>query len=321
MRKILRKTINIFLIIIFTLFLTSCGNDDIDMTFREEYFKEVNEKLESGAIALEENIYDNLDLFVEKVNESKPEDIRKDILELKDKAQKTIERTFEEVRELDEPKKAEKKSIKMQEEIPEEELYYVERVIDGDTVILSIDDKSVRVRLIGIDTPESVHSDKTRNSEEGIIASDFTKELLFDKYVAIELDVEEYDRYDRLLAYLYLDGKMVNKTLLEEGYAQVATFPPNVKYVDDFLEIQRVARENKAGLWSYEGGNNENKSEMKMQSKRDEEMFVIGSINSNKYHIKGYAHNGQISKDNIVEFKSEEDAKEKGYIPCKLCFK
>lgn len=129
------------------------------------------------------------------------------------------------------------------------DLYYVERVVDGDTIVISYKNKSERVRFIGINTPESVHSDPSRNTPEGIIASQFTKDLLTDKYVEIELDVEERDKYGRILAYVYLDGEMVNKTLLKEGYAQVATYPPNVKYVDEFVELEREARDNQVGLW------------------------------------------------------------------------
>ena len=66
----------------------------------------------------------------------------------------------------------------------------------------------------------------------------------------LELDLQKIDPYGRLLAYVYLpDGEMFNETLLRQGYAQVATFPPNVKYVDRFLEAQREAREANRGLW------------------------------------------------------------------------
>ena len=68
--------------------------------------------------------------------------------------------------------------------------------------------------------------------------------------MGLELDVQNMDPYGRLLAYVYLpDGQMFNETLLEEGYAQVATFPPNVKYQKLFLKAQREAREANRGLW------------------------------------------------------------------------
>lgn len=132
------------------------------------------------------------------------------------------------------------------------ELYKVVRVVDGDTLIIDYNGTEERVRLIGVDTPESVHPDKEKNTEFGTTASNFSKDLLTDKYVKIELDVQERDQYGRLLAYIYLDDVMVNKLLLQEGYAKVATYPPNVKYVDDFTAIQEEARNNKKGLWGLE---------------------------------------------------------------------
>lgn len=132
------------------------------------------------------------------------------------------------------------------------ELYKVVRVVDGDTIIIDYNGTEERVRLIGVDTPESVHPDKEKNTEFGTTASNFSKELLTDKYVKIELDVQERDQYGRILAYVYLDDVMVNKILLQKGYAKVATYPPNVKYVDDFTAIQEEARNNKKGLWGLE---------------------------------------------------------------------
>jgi hypothetical protein len=75
------------------------------------------------------------------------------------------------------------------------------------------------------------------------------------KVVSLELDVQKVDPYGRLLAHVYLpNGEMFNETLLEKGYAQVATFPPNVKYVDRFLEVQRGARAANRGPWGLSAG-------------------------------------------------------------------
>lgn len=134
--------------------------------------------------------------------------------------------------------------------LEEVETYKVTRVVDGDTIIINFNGKEEKVRLIGMDTPESVHPDGTKNVAQGKIASEYTKTMLEDKEVSLEFDVQERDQYGRLLAYVYLDGVMVNRTLLKEGYAQIATFPPNVKYVAEFMELERVARENNMGLWN-----------------------------------------------------------------------
>lgn len=111
------------------------------------------------------------------------------------------------------------------------------RVVDGDTFVVNYDGVEEYVRLIGVDTPESVHPDSERNTEAGVLASDYTKARLEGKQVELEFDVQQRDMYGRLLAYVYVDGVMYNKTLLEDGVANLATYPPNVKYVDDFTAI------------------------------------------------------------------------------------
>lgn len=138
--------------------------------------------------------------------------------------------------------------------------YVVERVIDGDTIKLS---DGSRVRLIGVDTPEVHYSDKlvadARRSGKDIKtiqslgrrASAFTKDLCLGKAVRLEYDVEAKDRYGRRLAYVYLeDGTFLNARLIEEGYAQVMTVPPNVKHAGYFLGLEREARSGKKGLWA-----------------------------------------------------------------------
>ena len=129
--------------------------------------------------------------------------------------------------------------------------YKVLKVVDGDTIKIKYNNKIERLRFIGIDTPESVSPDKSKNCEEGKIASNFTKNYLEGKVIQIELDVQQRDKYGRLLAYVYINNQMYNEILLEQGYAKIATFPPNVKYVNDFTELQKEARNNKKGFWSY----------------------------------------------------------------------
>ncbi len=135
----------------------------------------------------------------------------------------------------------------------------VKRAVDGDTLLL---ENGERVRLIGIDTPEMHESDKlykdSQRSQEGVStiqklgrrAYEFTKGLVEGKRVSLEFDVEKRDKYDRLLAYVYLkDGTFINARILEQGYASLMTFAPNVKYADLFLKLYRQARENRRGLW------------------------------------------------------------------------
>lgn len=127
--------------------------------------------------------------------------------------------------------------------------YNVVRVIDGDTIVVDFNGQNEKVRLIGVDTPESVHPNERKNTEEGVLTSNYTKERLSGKSVKLEFDVQERDKYGRLLAYVYIDDYMYNKELLEKGYAKIATYPPNVKYVEEFEVLQLKAREAKVGLW------------------------------------------------------------------------
>jgi micrococcal nuclease len=124
--------------------------------------------------------------------------------------------------------------------------YVVSRVIDGDTIVL---EDRTRVRYIGIDTSETKHPRKPVQYF-GKEASEANKKLVEGKKVRLEYDVQKTDKYGRTLAYVYLkDGTFVNAWLVENGYAQVSTYPPNVKYQEKFLELERKAREEQKGLW------------------------------------------------------------------------
>lgn len=128
----------------------------------------------------------------------------------------------------------------------------VERVVDGDTIIVLIDGKSERVRLIGIDTPESVRPDYPVEYC-GREASQFAKELLRGKSVRLEYDVERRDRYGRLLAYVYTAGEggqiFINAELLKAGLATALDIPPNTKFARRFYKFQRTASEKGRGMW------------------------------------------------------------------------
>jgi micrococcal nuclease len=141
------------------------------------------------------------------------------------------------------------------------------KVYDGDTFKCRLENgEEVRVRLIGIDTPESRKNKKLMRDarrmgisaqeiiEMGKIASRFTKKLIPPgTTVYLETDVQIHDRYGRLLAYVYLpDGRMLNEVLLLEGYATLYTFPPNVKYVERFRKAQELARQQGKGFWREE---------------------------------------------------------------------
>ena len=123
----------------------------------------------------------------------------------------------------------------------------VERVIDGDTVVLVGGEK---VRYIGVDTPELQHHPRKKVQPYAKEATEFNRRLVEGQKVRLEMDVERQDKYTRTLAYVFLeDGRFVNAELLKEGYAHLMTIPPNVRYVDLFTGLQRQARDAKRGLW------------------------------------------------------------------------
>jgi micrococcal nuclease len=140
--------------------------------------------------------------------------------------------------------------------LPGEPNAVVQRVVDGDTLVVETGGTEERVRLIGIDTPESVKPG-TEVECYGKEASANTAELLpGGTEVVLERDVEVRDRYDRLLAYVYRasDGVFVNLAMVDQGYAQAAPYPPNEAYSDEFAAATRDARENGRGLWGACGG-------------------------------------------------------------------
>ena len=120
----------------------------------------------------------------------------------------------------------------------------VERVVDGDTIVLSGLGKA---RLIGVDTPE-VHGGVECY---GRAASAYAKRTLAGRRVRWRADVEGRDRYDRALVYVWLaDGRFFNSMLVREGFAQPLTVPPNVEFADRFVADARAARRARRGLWS-----------------------------------------------------------------------
>lgn len=139
----------------------------------------------------------------------------------------------------------------------------VERAVDGDTIVVRIVGASSgpgagdtpggeeRVRLLGIDTPESV--DPRRPVEcFGKEAAAAAAALLEGQTVRLVKDVEDRDRFGRLLRYVYLGDEMANARLVVNGYATAFTYPPNVRHSKLFVQLERDARESDRGLWSPE---------------------------------------------------------------------
>ena len=124
----------------------------------------------------------------------------------------------------------------------------VVKVVDGDTIHVRLDERVEKVRYIGVNTPE-VHHPRRGEEPGGREASETNRRLVAGRHVRLELDVQTRDRYGRLLAYVWVGETMINAELVRQGYAQVMTVPPNVRYQRLFLDLQRDARQAGRGLW------------------------------------------------------------------------
>ncbi|PAL18293.1 thermonuclease family protein [Peribacillus simplex] len=198
------------------------------------------------------------------------------------------------------------------------------KVIDGDTVKIKMTNGNEEtVRLLLIDTPETVHPSKPVQPF-GPEASKFAKELMpSGSKVEVETGIGERDKYGRLLAYFYVDGKMVNKLLLEKGLARVAyVYAPNTKYLDELENIQKQAQQDEIGIWSIENyatskGFDDSKSKEASAEKPTgscNDPQIKGNINSkgNKiYHIPSGQYY-EITKPEEM-FCTEKDAQDAGF--------
>jgi micrococcal nuclease len=133
---------------------------------------------------------------------------------------------------------------------------HVTRVVDGDTIHVDIAGQDFTVRYIGMNTPETVAPDKPVECY-GPEASARNKQLVTGQTVELEKDVSETDQYGRLLRFVWLpdsshpgQAEMVDALLVQDGYARLDTFPPDVRYKDLFAQLQRQAQAARAGLWS-----------------------------------------------------------------------
>lgn len=128
----------------------------------------------------------------------------------------------------------------------------VERVIDGDTLLVRIADREERVRMLCVDAPESVHPDKTKNTTMGREALQFAKSRLEGRQVRLESEgeAESRDKQGRLLSYVLVDGENVNVELVAEGYSEYEDqWGKSRRYDHDFTRAQEAAQEGRRGIW------------------------------------------------------------------------
>lgn len=133
--------------------------------------------------------------------------------------------------------------------------YEFVKVIDGDTLTVVYEGAEVNVRLIGVDAPESVHPDESRNTDAGVRARELLAQMLdSSECVYLEFDEERYDTYERLLAYVYLAedvafDESLNYRMVEAGYAVNKEYKPNVRYARELQAACEDAEASKRGLW------------------------------------------------------------------------
>lgn len=138
----------------------------------------------------------------------------------------------------------------------------VVKVADGDTITIMVNDHKERIRLLGIDTPEK------KQPVWGPAAKDFTTRLVMGQEVRVETDVEQRDRYGRVLGYVYVGRTFVNLELVRRGYAMLYTSPPNVAHTDEFLSAQQEARLAGRNIWNPSNGLTQTPYEFRHKGKR-----------------------------------------------------
>ncbi len=180
----------------------------------------------------------------------------------------------------------------------------VTRVIDGDTAELA---GGARVRFLGIDAPEM---ERDGRSAEFLAhqSKAYVAGLIQGKTVRLEYDRERYDRYGRLLAYLYLpDGAMVNLAVVRQGLARVYTQPPNLRYQEALNAAQQEAMAAGRGLWQ------------KPLAAQQNESYYLGNKNSLRLHRPGCPLAARMKPANRARFDSLKEAYSPGYSPCRSC--
>ena len=210
------------------------------------------------------------------------------------------------------------------EDFSNDTAYPVLRTIDGDTVEIQYSGKPTMVRLIGVDTPETVHPQKAVEAF-GKEASAFTRNLLLGEEVYLRFDTDKIDKYGRMLAYLYRapDGLFVNLEIVRQGYGHAYTQFP-FKHIELFRYYERRAREAGKGLWGNTAVSIETeatkasasveKAETEQPSDKNQNDIVYITKTGSKYHRAGCRY---LSKSAIPITRQEAIAK--GYTPCSVC--
>lgn len=224
--------------------------------------------------------------------------------------------------------------------------YQVVRVVDGDTIVIDYQGKQEKVRLLRVNTPESVHPDKKQNIPMGKTASEYTKKRLAGESVDLKYEGDRRDRYGRLLAYIFVGGTNFNIELLRQGLSPYYTaYGPSVRYDNKFREAERQARKQGLGIW---GDPELTQKYLRLKSKWGQEKphseigppteapvskvvpspqpmakpvqwAYVASKNSKVFHRPECHLVRNIKADNLIGFETRQEAINSGRTPCKSC--
>ncbi|MBA3009894.1 MAG: thermonuclease family protein [Proteobacteria bacterium] len=197
--------------------------------------------------------------------------------------------------------------------------YKVMRVVDGDTLDIDYQGKRERIRLLNVDTPESVHPDKTRNTLLGKQASDYTRKRLAGKSVSLEFEGKKRGKYGRLLAYVILDRKNFNLELVQNGWSPYYTkYGQSQTLHGNFIDAQAHAKAQQLNIWADPPPRS---IAAKPSATAPEQMTATrrfhGNTQSHKFHGPGcrYFHCSTCTRI----FSSRNAAKDAGFFPCQVC--
>ncbi len=179
----------------------------------------------------------------------------------------------------------------------------VKWVNDGDTIVLI---NGLRVRYIGINAPEIDHENQ-KAEPYGYKARAFNKDLVLAQKIRLEFDEERYDRYGRLLAYIFLsDGSLLNQRMLQNGYAYYLHKMPNVKRSKLLIKTQQDAMKAKKGIW---------------HNWKEEDAQYIGNLKSKRFYLSTCSSAQRIKPKNRIKFRKKWDAFKAGYAPARNCIR
>lgn len=196
--------------------------------------------------------------------------------------------------------------------------YRVLRVVDGDTIDIEYRGKKERIRMLNVDTPESVHPDKGRNTRMGHKASAYAKKHLSGQQVSLEFEGRKRGRYGRLLAYVILDGKNFNLELVKNGWSPYYTkYGQSQRYHSSFRSAETMARARGLNIWA-EGDLTDLPltSPGTLSSIAGLKVFH-GNVKSQKFHNQECRYFNCKSCTRI--FPSRQSAVTAGFSPCRLC--